>query len=120
MFKPTVAIMGASAHPHKYGNISLRAHLRHGFEVYPVNLKGGEIEGLPVYRRLADIPVALNRISMYVPPEIGITLLDEIAEKGCDELFFNPGSADEPLLAAARQKGLEPILACSIVDVQSR
>ncbi|MCA9235381.1 MAG: CoA-binding protein [Planctomycetales bacterium] len=118
---PSVAIIGASADPSKFGNQSLRAHRAQGYDVYPVNPKGGEIEGLPVYSRLADVPLQrLDRVSMYVPPEVGLALLDEIAAKGCDELWLNPGSESDELIARARELGLNPIQACSIVDVHSR
>jgi uncharacterized protein len=115
---PTVAIIGASADRNKFGNKSVRAHLAQGYEVFPINPKGGEIEGLRAYERLADVPVApLDRISMYVPPAVGMTLLEEIAAKGCDELWLNPGSDSAELAEAARARGLNPIVACSIVDV---
>lgn len=121
MAKPTVAIIGASADRRKYGNKSLRAHLAQGYEVYPVNPKGGEIEGLAAYQRLADVPGGrLHRVSLYVPPEVGLTLLDEIAAKGCDELWLNPGSDSDELVEAARRRGLEPITACSIIGVGMR
>lgn len=115
---PTVAIIGASADRSKFGNKSVRAHLAQGYEVFPINPKGGEIEGLKAYERLADVPVArFDRISMYVPPAVGMTLLEEISAKGCDELWLNPGSDSEELADAARARGLNPIVACSIVDV---
>lgn len=117
MSKPTVAILGASGDPAKFGNRSVRAHLERGYDVYPVNPRGGEIEGLTVYRRLADVPVdRLDRISVYLPPDLGMTLLPEIAAKPCGEVWFNPGSESDELLARARELGLDPIVACSIVN----
>lgn len=113
----TVAILGASADQAKYGNKSLRAHLRQGYIVYPVNPKGGVIEGLPVYQRLADVPGKLDRISVYLPPQVGLSLLNEIADKGCRELWLNPGSESPELIAAAEARGLNVIVACSIVDL---
>lgn len=114
----TVAIIGASADRSKYGNKSVRAHLKQGFTVYPINPKGGEIEGLPAYTRLSDVPAAkLDRVSLYVPPTVGLGLLAEIAAKGCDELFLNPGSESDELIAQAESLGLNPIVACSIVDL---
>jgi predicted CoA-binding protein len=118
MSKPTVAILGASSNRSKYGNKSIRAHLQKGYEVYPVNPKGGEIEGLKSYPSLADVPVEhLNRISVYLPPEVGETVLEDIVAKGCDELFLNPGSESDSLVEKARALGLDPIIACSIVDL---
>jgi len=118
MSRKTVAIIGATSDRAKYGNKSVRAHLSQGYEVYPVNPKGGQIEGLQVYSSIAEVPVEkLDRVSLYVPPAIGLKLLDEIAAKGCNELWLNPGSESEELVAKARELGFDPILACSIVDV---
>lgn len=118
MSRPTVAIIGASADRSKFGNKSVRAHQAQGYEVFPINPKGGQIEGLPVYRSLADVPAEqLDRVSLYVPPAVGLSLLPEIAAKGCDELWLNPGSESEELVHKARELGLETIVACSIVDV---
>jgi predicted CoA-binding protein len=114
--KPTVAILGASADRSKFGNKSVRAHLRAGYSVYPVNPSGGEIEGLPVSRSLAEVPVErLDSISVYLRPEIGVKLLDEMAAKSPSEVWFNPGSESAELLARARALGLNAIAACSIV-----
>lgn len=116
--KPTVAIIGASTDRNKFGNKSVRAHLRQGYEVFPVNPKGGEIEGLTAYKSLAEVPARkLNRISMYVPPAVGISLLPEIAAKMCDELWLNPGSESDALIAAAENLGIHTVVACSIVDL---
>jgi uncharacterized protein len=121
MSKPTVAIVGASADPSKYGYKSLRAHRANGYDVYPVNPKGGQIEGLSVYKSLAEVPVdELDRVSVYLPPAIGIKVLDEIAAKGCGELWLNPGSDDPEVVERARELGLNVIQGCSIVDVESR
>lgn len=118
MSKPTVAILGASADRSKFGNKSVRAHLQQGYDVYPVNPRGGEIEGLKAYASLAEVPVdRLTRISVYLPPHIGLKTLDEVAAKGCDEFWLNPGSDSDEVVNKARELGLEPIVACSIVEL---
>ena len=118
MPQPTVAIIGASSDRSKFGNKSVRAHAAQGYQVFPINPKAGEIEGHPAFSSIQAVPVArLNRVSLYVPPAVGLKLIDEIAAKGCDELWLNPGSESEELAAKARALGLEPIIACSIVDV---
>lgn len=116
--QPTVAVVGASANRAKYGNKSVRAHLRQGYRVFPINPHAETIEGLPVWGSVADVPVErLDRITVYVPPEIGITLLEQFAAKRPTEVWFNPGSESEALLKRAEEVGLPAIMACSIVDL---
>jgi uncharacterized protein len=117
---PSVAIVGASSAPHKYGNKAVRAYLRQGWTVYPVNPNETTIEGLKSYASVVDLPRALDRISLYVPPSVGMTLLEAIKQSAAKELFVNPGAESEDLIARAEALGLEPIVACSIVDIGER
>lgn len=113
----SVAILGASTDRGKYGNKAVRAYLKDGWEVYPVNPRAAEIEGLPAFHSLADLPGPVDRISVYLPPEVGIHLLPEIAQAPHKELYFNPGSESPELVEKARAAGLKPIQACSIVSI---
>ncbi len=118
MPNPTVAILGASRDRHKFGNKSVRAHAKAGYDVFPINPHSDTIEGLPAFPNLAAVPVAkLDRISVYLPPDVGLKLLDEIKQSNAREVWFNPGSESADLLRRAKQLGLNPICACSIVDV---
>jgi predicted CoA-binding protein len=118
MSKPTVAILGASRNRRKYGNKSVRAHVQQGYEVFPVNPHAAEIEGIKAYPDLASVPVKqLDRISVYLPPEVALGLLEEIQKRGAKEVWFNPGSDSPEVVARAEQFGLDIIRACSIVDI---
>ena len=117
---PSVAVIGASSAPQKYGSKAVRAYLRRGWTVYPVNPNEQTIEGQPVYRSIDELHDGIERITVYVPPEVGLTLLEAIAAKHPKELFINPGAESDALLARAEELGLEPILACSIVEIGER
>ncbi len=117
MPQQTVAVVGASADRSKYSNKSVRAHLAQGWTVYPVNPKGGEIEGLQALTSITDVPQPLDRVTLYLPPAVGLGLLPDIATAGPTEFFVNPGAESDELVAQARSLGLDPILACSIVDL---
>jgi hypothetical protein len=117
---PAVAIIGASNAKEKYGNKAVRAYLRQGWTVYPVNPNESEVEGLRAYRAITDIPGAVDRASLYVPPAVGIDVLDGIKTKGVTDLWVNPGAESEALMAKAEQLGLETTFACSIVDIGER
>lgn len=116
----SIAIVGASADRRKYGNKAVRAFVQGGWTVYPVNPQEDEIEGLKCYRSLADLPGPVDRVSLYVPPATGKRLLPEIARIQPAEFFLNPGSEDEELIAQAKESGLSPILACSVVNIGLR
>jgi len=113
----TVAVIGASKDRTKYGNKAVRAFAQQGYTVYPVNPKESEIEGLPVFRSIGEVPVRPQRISVYLPPAVLLKLLPEIAARGCEELWLNPGSESDQTLAEAERLGLNVIQACSIVAV---
>jgi predicted CoA-binding protein len=113
----TVAIIGASNDRNKYGNKAVRAFKRQGFDVFPVNLREPTIEGLPAFKSVRELPVRPHRVSVYVHPEVLIQLLPDIARRGCDELWLNPGSESEAVLQQAEKLGLNVIQACSILAV---
>ena len=113
MSQPTAVILGASADRNKFGNKSVRAHAHAGYEVYPVNPKSEEIEGLTAYKSIADV----DRVSVYLPPAIGMQMIEEIAALTVGEVWFNPGSESPELLAHAQALGLNVVQACSIVDL---
>jgi uncharacterized protein len=112
-----VAIIGASKDRNKYGNKAVRAFLQQGYQVYPVNLTETEIEGLPAFQSIRDVPGRPDMVSVYVHPEVLLELLPEIAAKGCDELWINPGAESDGVIAEAERLGLNVIQACSIVGV---
>ncbi len=112
-----VAVIGASNDRAKFGNKAVRSYLAHGHSVFPVNPREQTIEGRPVYRSIRDIPADLDATLVYLPPERTLRVLAEIAEKGPGQLFLNPGSEDDAVVARAAELGLSPILACSILAI---
>ena len=113
----TVAILGASIDRAKFGNKAVRAFQQQGYEVFPVNPKAAVIEGLRAFKSLAEVPARPDMISVYLPPEVLLRVLPEIAAKGCDELWLNPGTESAAVLTEAERLGLNVIQACSIVGV---
>ena len=83
----TIAIIGASNDRAKFGNKAVRAFLLQGYEVFPVNPKEETIEGLRVFKSIAEVSVRPQMISVYLPPPVLLKVLPDIAAKGCDELW---------------------------------
>lgn len=112
-----VAVVGASSDRSKYGNRAVRAFRAAGWEVVPVHPTAATIEGLAAYRSLTDVPGDVDLVTVYLKPEITLGVLEEIARKGPGRLFLNPGTESDAVLVRARQLGLSPILACSILAI---
>jgi predicted CoA-binding protein len=116
-FMKTIAILGASADRQKFGNKAVRAFQKQGYTIYPVNPLETEIEGLPCYSSIAGIPERPQMVSVYLPPPVLLKVLPDIAARGCDELWLNPGTESDEVLAEAERLGLNVVQACSIVGV---
>jgi uncharacterized protein len=114
---PTIAIIGASNDRSKWGNKSLRAFRQQGYTVYPVNPNEPVVEGLPSYKSIGEVPSRPEMVSVYVRPQIVLKLLPEIAQRGCDELWLNPGTESDEVLSEAQRLKLNVIQACSIIGV---
>ena len=113
----TVAVIGASNDRSKWGNKAVRAFLQTGHEVFPVHPAQNEVEGLRCYQTISEIPVSPNIVSVYLGPERLLQILPDIAAKGCDELWLNPGTASVEVLAKAKDLGLKNKQLCSIINV---
>jgi len=82
LFEPkSVAVVGASSNPAKIGHKVLSNILNGGYhgEVYPVNPKGGEILGLKVYKRVAEIEGAVDLAVVVVPAPIVFDVVQDCA-----------------------------------------
>ena len=114
---PTIVIIGASNDRTKFGNKAVRAFRQQGYDVFPVHPREASIEGLPAFKSIAEVPVRPHLVSVYLPPPVVLKVLPDIAAKGCDELWLNPGTESDDVLAAAERLGLKVIQACSIVGI---
>ncbi|MEG2630361.1 MAG: CoA-binding protein, partial [Comamonas sp.] len=79
-----IAVIGASADATKIGGRPVHLLRRHGYAgaIYPINPKGGEIQGLPAYARLADTPEAPELALIAVPAAHAVQAVEDCAARG--------------------------------------
>lgn len=103
------AVAGASTNRDKYGNKVLRTYLQHGMEVYAVNPRADEIEGVPCYPDLASLPDGVRGLSIITPPAITEELVEEAARVGIPHLWMQPGAESRRAVQRAEELGLSVI-----------
>ena len=64
------AIVGASNDPKKNGNKIVHNMRNRGYEVYPVNPRLDEIDGIPCHHSLSTLPTTVDVVDIVVPPQI--------------------------------------------------
>ena len=110
-----IAIIGASNRRQKYGNKAVRAYQQRGDEVFPINPAQNEIEGLKAYRSVLEVPGEIDIASFYVAPEVGLKVIEEVAQKGIKKVLLNPGAESNELLQRSEELGIDATVACSII-----
>jgi predicted CoA-binding protein len=109
MAQKRFAVVGATDNPQKYGNQIVKNLKSRGYEVYPVNPKLKELEGLTCYSSLADIPVKVDIVDFVVPPAVTEEILKECKELGLSRIWLQPGSESERVIAFCHENNLKVV-----------
>ena len=88
----TVAIVGATDNPTKYGYVIYRDLKRKGFSIIAVNHTRGTVDKDTAFKTLADIPEAPTVVNIVVPPEETLHVLHQCLELGLMNVWLQPGT----------------------------
>ena len=103
------AVVGASTDRSKYGNKVLRCYQQHGREVYPINPRAPEVEGLKAYPSLAALPVPVPAISVITPPAATEQVVRQAHAAGVKHVWMQPGAESDEAVRAAEALGMNVI-----------
>ena len=118
IMKPkSIAVVGASTKEHTIGSDIMKRLQEYNFngKIYPVNPKGGIIEGLQAYTSVLEIPGEVDLAIIVVNAKFVLDTIDQCHEKGIKGLciitagFKETGAegaeAEKQLLAKVREYG---------------
>ena len=103
------AVVGASTNRDKYGNKVLRCYAQHGHPVVGVNPHAAEIEGVPCYPSLREVPSPTRAVSVVAPPAFAAGIVEDALATGIRHLWFQPGAEDRDAIEVAERQGIEVI-----------
>ncbi len=119
IMKPkSIAVVGASTKEHTIGSDIMKRLQEYKFNgnIYPVNPKGGIIEGLQAYTSVLEIPGEVDLAIIVVNAKFVLSTIDQCHEKGIKGLciitagFKETGAegaeAEKQLLAKVREYGM--------------
>jgi predicted CoA-binding protein len=109
-----IAVAGVSHDPMQPANAIYRKLAAHGYEVFAVNPKGGDLEGKPAYPSLTAIPGSVEAVMVVTHPDVSAEVVREAARLGIQQVWFHrsfgDGSVSAAALAACRETALTPIV----------
>ncbi len=95
----TVAVVGATDNPDKYGGRIYRNLKAKGFKVLAVNPTRDTVDGDAAYATLADLPEEPTIINVVVPPHVGIKIAEEADALGYKRIWYQPGADSAEIVA---------------------
>ena len=99
------ALVGATTNQNKYGYTVLKDLAGAGYNIVGVNPHHQEIDDVPVYPTLKDVPQKPDVVIFVVPPKVGVKILDEVATLGIKKVWFQPGAESEAVRTRAAKLG---------------
>ncbi len=115
----TVAVVGATDDPSKYGSVIYRDLKSKGFDVYPVNPNRDTVDGDPAFKSLDSLPADPTIVNIVVPPAATLAVLRKAEELGYRNVWVQPGAESPEVMAFLTERDFN-YLANSCIMVQSR
>lgn len=109
MAQKRFAVIGATDNPEKYGNQIVKNLKNRGYEVYPVNPRVEEIEGIRCYPSLADIPVKADVVDFVVPPAVTEAVLKQCLDQGYERIWLQPGSESDNAITFCNENNMKVV-----------
>lgn len=107
-------VIGASTNPTRYGYLAVNRLRSHGYPVYAIGLKEGQIGDVNIQTgkpRLEDV----HTITLYLNPKRQEEFYDYFLSLKPQRIIFNPGTENPVLEDLARENGIGVEIACTLV-----
>ena len=105
----TLAVVGASRDPKKFGNVVFREMQSKGYEVYPVNRSGESINGVESYQDLRALPTPVDGVILVIPPTESARVVREAADLGIRRVWMQQGAESEEAIQFCETEGVSAV-----------
>jgi len=103
------AIAGSFKNENKYAYKILKTLIKKGYEAYPVNPRINNVNGIKCYKRISDIPLGVDVVSLVTPSLISEAIVKECAEQAVEKIWLQPGAESEKAIKFCHDNGMNVI-----------
>lgn len=105
----TFAIVGASQDKSKYGYEVFEILKLHGHTVLPINPKYADVDGIPCYPSLPNLPYKPDVVLTAAPAPVSEKIAQTCAELGFSTFWMPTGTETDEAIAICQQNGVTEI-----------
>ncbi len=98
-----LAIAGASRNPKKFGAIVFSELKKRGFELYPVHPSATEIQGIPCYSKVDELPAGVDHLYIVTPKSETLSLVNQALSRDIKRIWIQQSSDTPEALELAKQ-----------------
>jgi predicted CoA-binding protein len=111
--KKTV-VLGASDNPSRYSYLAVEKLNRYGHPVVAIGKKEGKVGATDVITMRPD-EKEVDTVTLYLNPQHQKQYYDYILSLHPKRIIFNPGAENDELASLAKENGIQPVEACTLV-----
>lgn len=113
MPKKTI-VLGASDNPSRYSFLAINRLRAHQHPVVAIGNKEADVADVHITREHPQ-EQDVDTITLYLNPKNQEPYYDYILSLQPKRIIFNPGTENDELIEMAESKGIEPVIACTLV-----
>jgi len=103
------AIVGSFRNETKYAYRIFKKLKEKGYSVFPINPRGGEIDGSKCYPSIKDITEYIDAVNIVTPPKVTINIIKGCKDKGIKRVWIQPGAENKQAIDFCKQNNIDVI-----------
>ena len=108
-----IAVVGVSRNPKDFSRVLFAEFRRRGYEVSPVCPKSSEIDGIPCFARVQDVPSRLQAAVLLTNPTVTGQVVRDCVEAGIRRVWMyrasGAGAVSESAVAFCQSVGIQVV-----------
>lgn len=110
----TTLVLGASDNPARYSNMAINRLRKNNHPVVAIGRRPGMVADIPLETETRKIE-NLDTVTLYLNPTNQKQYYQYILDLKPKRIIFNPGAENAELQELVKEKGIQPVEACTLV-----